>query len=156
MKTLPHLVLTLMLVACGADQEMTSNERLQALHGQWVVINYWAQWCKPCIKEIPELNALDQQYPRVTVLGVNYDGATGEELEQQRRKLGIAFALLDTDPATQLGATRPVVLPTTLILDPTGQLQATLVGPQTLESLAQATGQAPATSNEYEANTEGT
>ncbi len=106
------------------------------------MINYWAQWCKPCIEEIPQLNALDAQYTQVTVLGVNYDGASGAELEQQRQKLGVAFASLAADPAAQLGTTRPVVLPTTLILDPAGQLVATLIGPQTLESLAQATGQA--------------
>jgi thiol-disulfide isomerase/thioredoxin len=117
---------------------------LDQLRGQWVVINYWAQWCKPCIKEIPELNKLNRQYRQVTVLGVNYDGATGQELELQLEKLGIAFATLPEDPARQLGVPRPVVLPTTLILDPHGQLHATLVGPQTLESLAQATGQAPA------------
>lgn len=102
------------------------------------MINYWAQWCKPCIKEIPELNTLDQKYPQVTVLGVNYDGATGEELAVQRAKFGIEFTALTTDPASQLGTPRPVVLPTTLILDPTGQLSATLVGPQTLASLVQA------------------
>ncbi|RLA48743.1 MAG: TlpA family protein disulfide reductase [Gammaproteobacteria bacterium] len=117
---------------------------LEQLHGQWVVINYWAQWCKPCIKEIPELNNLNRQYRQVTVLGVNYDGATGQELEQQLEKLGIAFATLPDDPARQLGAPRPVVLPTTLILDPGGHLSATLIGPQTLESLALATGQAAA------------
>ena len=135
------LTLALALSACGASRDSTSEAALDKLRGQWVVINYWAQWCKPCIKEIPELNTLDQKYPRVTVLGVNYDGATGEDLEVQLAKLGIEFSTLTTDPAGQLGAPRPLVLPTTLILDPTGQLSATLVGPQTLASLAQATGQ---------------
>ena len=133
--------LALLLGACSPGNDTTSEPDLDRLRGQWVVINYWAQWCKPCIKEIPELNTLDQKYPQVTVLGVNYDGATGEELEVQLAKLGIGFATLTTDPAAQLGAPRPVVLPTTLILDPAGQLSATLVGPQTLASLAQATGQ---------------
>ena len=77
----------------------------------------------------------------VTVVGVNYDGTNGEELELQRQKLGVTFASLESDPAAQLGIPRPVVLPTTLILDPTGRLVATLIGPQTLASLAQATQQ---------------
>jgi thiol-disulfide isomerase/thioredoxin len=132
----------LALLAC-ADQEATVPvSRLDDLSGQWVVINYWAQWCKPCIEEIPQLNELDAQYAQVTVLGVNYDGASGAELEQQRQKLGVTFASLAADPAAQLGTSRPAVLPTTLILDPAGQLAATLIGPQTLESLAHATGQA--------------
>ena len=133
--------LALLLGACSPGNDTTSEPDLDRLRGQWVVINYWAQWCKPCIKEIPELNTLDQKYPQVTVLGVNYDGATGEDLAAQLAKLGIEFSTLTTDPAGQLGASRPEVLPTTLILDPTGQLSATLVGPQNLASLAQATGQ---------------
>jgi len=141
MKHLRCLALLLSLIACGENTGTNPQPRLAELRGQWVVINYWASWCTPCIKEIPELNALDAQYPEVTVLGVNYDGASGAELEQQRQQLGIIFASLAADPAAQLGKPRPVVLPTTLILDPTGQLVATLVGPQTLDSLAQATGQ---------------
>lgn len=144
MKYLTYLALTLALTACGGGSGTADPMNLDQLRGQWVVINYWAQWCKPCIKEIPELNNLNQQYRQVTVLGVNYDGATGQELDLQLEKLGIAFTTLPGDPARQLGVPRPVVLPTTLILDPQGQLHATLVGPQTLESLAQATEQAPA------------
>jgi thiol-disulfide isomerase/thioredoxin len=147
MKNIASLVLALSLIACGDGSGVTPPAGLEQLRGQWVVINYWAQWCKPCIKEIPELNTLDQRYPEVTVLGVNYDGATGEELQGQVEQLGIAFAILENDPAVQLGIARPVVLPTTLILDPTGELQATLLGPQTLESLSQLTEQLPQASN---------
>ncbi len=129
--------------ACGqrGDTE-PPGDALRDLRGQWVVINYWAQWCKPCIEEIPELNTLDSEYPDVTVLGVNYDGATGEELEQQRQQLGVSFASLEQDPAEQLGQSRPMVLPTTFIVNPQGELVETLIGPQTLESLVQATAQA--------------
>ncbi len=140
MKFLLCLGVALSLLACTREQAATPEADLEALHGQWVVINYWAPWCKPCIEEIPQLNALDRTYDQVTVLGVNYDGADGEELALQRQTLGVEFASV-TDPSAQLGTPRPVVLPTTLILDPQGELAATLVGPQTLESLAQATGQ---------------
>lgn len=141
MKGLLYLGVMLSLLACTGKDGTTSPPRLEELRGQWVVINYWAQWCKPCIEEIPELNALDQKYDQVTVLGVNYDGANGPELKQQRQKLGVTFASLEADPAAQLGIPRPIVLPTTLIIDPEGQLATTLIGPQTLESLALATEQ---------------
>jgi thiol-disulfide isomerase/thioredoxin len=140
MKYLVYMGVLLSLLACMPQEGATPAADLQALRGQWVVINYWAQWCKPCIEEIPELNALDRAYDQVTVLGVNYDGVEGAELEQQRQALGVEFASV-TDPAAQLGTPRPVVLPTTLILDPQGEVAATLVGPQTMESLARATGQ---------------
>ena len=153
MKYLFCLTLLWALAGCGGGGGTADPIDLDQLRGQWVVINYWAQWCKPCIREIPELNNLNQQYRQVTVLGVNYDGATGQELELQLEKLGIEFATLPGDPARQLGVPRPVVLPTTLILDQQGQLHATLVGPQTLESLAQATGQAPVMSDGQETDT---
>lgn len=142
MKAFLSLAMVLVLTGCGDTRHASPGELdLERLRGQWVVINYWAQWCKPCIKEIPELNALDQRYPAVTVLGVNYDGLSGEELQGQAQELGIEFRLLTVDPAPQLGVPRPVVLPTTLILDPQGVLSETLVGPQDLQSLALVTGQ---------------
>ena len=141
MRSVLILAAVLSLLGCTKNDPGATAPSLEGLQGQWVLINYWAQWCAPCIKEIPELNRLDQDYAKVTVVGVNYDGTNGHELELQRQKLGVTFASLESDPAAQLGIPRPVVLPTTLILDPTGRLVATLIGPQTLASLAQATQQ---------------
>jgi thiol-disulfide isomerase/thioredoxin len=134
------LSMLLLLAACSPAGSPPNNLRLDELRGQWVVINYWAIWCKPCAQEIPELNAL-AELPGVTVLGVNFDAASGAELEQQLGKLNIHFPTLEVDPAAQLGVSRPAVLPTSIIIDPEGQLRETLVGPQTLQSLAAATGQ---------------
>lgn len=130
--------LTLLLAGCQPTPP-DDAALIQSLRGQWLVINYWAQWCKPCIEEIPELNALDSEYEHVAVLGVNYDGTTGAELQRQERTLGVAFPTLREDPAALLGQPRPTVLPTTLILNPEGDIVATLVGPQTLESLVAVT-----------------
>nr|CAI78762.1 putative thioredoxin [uncultured Gammaproteobacteria bacterium] len=141
MKSVLYLIVSVLLLACADQQGAQPPSRLEELRGHWVVINYWAQWCKPCIEEIPELNALDRTYDQVTVLGVNFDGATGQELAQQQQQLGVAFATLEADPSEDLGIPRPVVLPTTLIVSPDGELTQTLVGPQTLESLALATRQ---------------
>ncbi|KAA1192834.1 TlpA family protein disulfide reductase [Pseudohalioglobus sediminis] len=146
MKILSILALVLTLAACTNPEEGADNTvprlNLPDYQGRWLVVNYWAEWCKPCIKEIPELNSLDQRYAQIAVLGVNFDGNTGAELETQVEKLGIAFPTLLEDPAAQLGMQKPSVLPTTLVFDPDGRLANTLVGPQTLESLALATGQA--------------
>ncbi|MBA6412790.1 TlpA family protein disulfide reductase [Parahaliea sp. F7430] len=122
------------LTACQ-PQPTSATFSAESLRGQWVFINYWAQWCKPCIEEIPELNRLNSEHDHITVLGVNYDGASAEQLAEQEAALGITFQTLSEDPAAQLGTTRPVVLPTTLVLNPQGELLHTLVGPQTEASL---------------------
>ena len=110
-----------------------SSEPAGIVSSQWNVINYWAIWCKPCREEIPELNQLNQ-VENVVVLGVNFDGKVGEALISDAVDLGIAFDVID-DPASNLNISRPSVLPTTLVLSPEGTLVATLVGPQTAESI---------------------
>jgi thiol-disulfide isomerase/thioredoxin len=110
-----------------------SSEPTSIVSSQWNVINYWAIWCKPCREEIPELNQLNQ-VENVVVLGVNFDGKVGEALISDAVDLGIAFDVID-DPASNLNISRPSVLPTTLVLSPEGTLVATLVGPQTAESI---------------------
>jgi len=131
-----------LLTACSAGDKSPSGAlNIADYQGRWLVINYWAEWCKPCIKEIPELNALDAKYPQVAVLGVNFDGVTGDELNAQMATLSIDFPVLEQEPSGILGVDLPSVLPATFILDPDGKLVHTLIGPQTLESLALATGQ---------------
>ena len=135
------LAIALLLLYACSEPGGSEPLGLHQLRGQWVVINYWAEWCKPCIKEIPELNALDAKYPQVAVVGVNFDGETGDVLRQQIDRLGIAFPVLGEEPSAALGVPLPSVLPATFIFDPDGKLAHSLVGPQTLESLAAATGQ---------------
>jgi thiol-disulfide isomerase/thioredoxin len=138
MKRLLVICLAFALQACSGKSADTPAQSIEALRGQWVLVNYWARWCKPCIEEIPELNQLDASREDVTVLGVNFDGVQGEELAQQESELGVAFTTLAKDPAADIGVPRPVVLPTTLVLNPAGEVVATLLGPQTLESLSEA------------------
>ena len=65
----------LILAGCAEDIGVDQYGRkvaVERLEGQWLVINYWAQWCAPCRTEIPELNALETQLKAqsVQVLGV--------------------------------------------------------------------------------------
>ena len=102
--------------------------------GQWRVINYWAIWCTPCREEVPELNAVDSGSD-LMVLAVNYDGKDGAILREEAAEMGITFKLLERDPGAALGIERPRVLPTTLLVNPDGEVTDTLVGPQTQQSL---------------------
>lgn len=104
------------------------------LRGQWVVVNYWAEWCKPCLEEIPELNALDDA-KKATVLGVNFDGVTGQDLRDLGRKMDIRFRMLAEDPGPKLGWKLPMGLPASYVVTPDGELLEARFGPQTKDGL---------------------
>lgn len=102
--------------------------------GQWVLVNYWAEWCKPCLEEIPELNELDKA-PDIAVLGVNFDGVSGAPLLELGERMGIEFTLLAADPGPALGWQVPMALPATFVVDPEGALIEARFGPQTEEDI---------------------
>lgn len=107
------------------------------LEGQWVIINYWASWCKPCYEEIPELNRFYEKYrtKNVQLLGVNYDSVEPRELAKIIQKIGVHYPTLLTDPSEPLGLGDIPGLPATYVFTPTGHLKIKLFGKQTRKSL---------------------
>lgn len=138
-KYVTGLFLVFLLVGCSEPEQDFVDSHGKGygyldLRSEWLVINYWATWCAPCIKEIPELNRLASEFEDVKVFGVNFDGVKGAELQKQITKMGINFPVFAEDPAVKLGLKRPDVLPTTYILGPGKETRIVmLVGPQTME-----------------------
>lgn len=140
MLRLMPLLAGLVLAACSAEKAPNllggGYIDLADTQGKVLMINYWAEWCSPCRKEIPELNHFAAQHAdKVVVLGVNFDLVTGEELQRQVDALGIRFPVLLEDPRGRWNSTASGVLPETLIIDAQGRLVEVLVGPQTLQTL---------------------
>jgi len=142
--TLLSIMLLTGLVACSKPSDFLDTRgngyRYSDFQGKWQVINYWATWCAPCIKEIPELISLDENNDNVVVFGVNFDAPEGEEITRQIEKMGITFPVYQEDPHASLGIPMPQVLPTTVLIDPSGKIAEVLVGPQTEASLLLAMG----------------
>lgn len=146
MKHSARLLLTvlLLLLAIGCSDGEQGYALLDGgridfdqLHGKVVLINYWAEWCKPCREEIPELNEFQRSHSdRVQLLAVNFDGVTGEALKQQAAALGIDFPVLLDDPRQHFNVKPSGVLPETLVIDAVGNYRQVLLGPQTEEKLA--------------------
>ncbi len=111
------------------------NDELVALsdyRGQWVILNYWATWCAPCRKEIPELSELHQQREDITVLGIAYEDIDKAMFTEFLEEFFVSYPILVADvyqPPEPFGA--PKVLPTTIILDPTGRSVKAFLGPVT-------------------------
>lgn len=134
-------LISMLLTGCSEDYGVDQYGRkvtAEQLEGQWLVINYWAQWCGPCRAEIVELNTLAQQLsvPPVLVLGVNFDQLQGGELSQASNALGINYRVLAQDPAARWQLPRSEVLPVTYLIDAQGKLRERLVGEQTAAGLS--------------------
>lgn len=107
--------------------------------GQWVVVNYFAEWCAPCLKEIPELNGFAQfaeQNEHVSLFAVSYDALSKDELTALKQRYNMSFALIDSQAPKMLNE-RPKSLPATFIITPDGNVAKQLLGEQTNEKLQQ-------------------
>lgn len=134
-----------LLSACQPASDFQTDDRgslaWEQLKGQYVVVNYFAEWCAPCLRELPELNEFYHKYgDQVTLLGVSFDGLNNDELAALKQKYAIEFPLIRNEPAPNLPFPTPNALPATFIVTPEGEVKGPLLGEQTLQSLATATG----------------
>ena len=133
------LSILLLLSACSKpDYELFEGPKgnKSDFLGKWLVVNYWADWCPPCIKEMPELESFyDQHSSRTLVVAYNFDRLEGEELKDQIERFKVNVPSILTDPGLLFGWEVPPSLPATYILTPDGNLVETLIGPQTKDSL---------------------
>jgi thiol-disulfide isomerase/thioredoxin len=119
------------------------RHRLADYKGRWVVLNFWATWCVPCIREIPEIAAFHRDHKDVVVLGVAVDAQDVKKVKAFAAKVGHAYPLVIATEAVekQLGSQR--ALPTTRIYDPEGKVVYDRVGRVNSKTLEQGTRRVP-------------
>lgn len=113
------------------------THRLSDYRGKWVVVNYWATWCPPCLDEIPELEVFHDAHKDsdAVVLGVNLEDIGLEQLHTFVEEQFISYPILVDQPRarTELGIVPG--MPTTYVVSPSGEVVARQVGPITKEML---------------------
>ena len=115
----------------GGEEVSLSDYR-----GQWVVVNYWATWCTPCLKEIPDLSELHKERSDLTVLGLAFEDLDDSDFFEFLEDFDVSYPILKVDvyqPPEPFGA--PRVLPTTIILDHQGRAVKAFLGPVTREAI---------------------
>ena len=139
-----------LVIATGAGAFDVSDtqgkrHRLEAYKGRWVVVNYWATWCVPCIQEIPEIAEFAREHPKVVVLGVAMDAADNvDKVKRFAVKTGHDYPLVLADEKVERQLGEPKALPTTRVYDPAGNVVYDRVGRLTKKTLEELTRSAPA------------
>jgi thiol-disulfide isomerase/thioredoxin len=133
MKAIHAMALTALLSACTPQPELTDTQgepvSLQRFAGKPLLVNYFAQWCAPCLREMPLLNAL-QREGKVQVVALSFDSMSAPALAELARRHDIQVPIMQAngEAGARLPFPRPAQLPTSYLLDADGKLVQTLVG----------------------------
>jgi len=108
--------------------------RLSDLRGRWVVVNFFATWCVPCLKEHPELVKFSQRHPaeEVEVLAVVYDDQPADVAEFFEERGGEWPVVDDTGAKVDFGVRG---IPESFLVDPEGVVRTRLIGGVTAAGL---------------------
>ncbi|TAL86800.1 MAG: TlpA family protein disulfide reductase [Rhodanobacter sp.] len=114
---------------------------LAAERGHWVIVNYWATWCVPCIKEMPDISRFVASHKNVRAIGLAFQDSDKADIQAFLRKHPVVY------PVAQVMLDKPVKdfdpprgLPTTWVIDPSGKVAKRFIGPVNAVSLAAVIG----------------
>jgi thiol-disulfide isomerase/thioredoxin len=121
------------------------THRLAAYQDKWVLVNYWATWCSPCLTEIPELNRLKESHPNLIVLGIAMQSGSIAKVTEFVAAhdmrypvvMGTREIVAEVSSAAAGKDKGLEVLPTTLLFGPKGELVYEKVGAIDAKSITQ-------------------
>lgn len=107
----------------------------RALRGRTVLVDFWATWCKPCRKSMPELQALHDEYAKrgFTVVGVSIDEDGAEKVRKFVAETGVTYPIaVDSESSPAWARFRVKAVPAAFLVDAKGQIVAQWTGRSTI------------------------
>jgi len=112
--------------------------KVSDLRGKYLVMNFWATWCPPCIHEMPELESFYQNHrDTAEVWGISFEMTDPSEIKSFVKKLNISYPLLGNGQEPKTGFGMVNVLPTTFIIDRDGKFLHRFEGPITEQDIVE-------------------
>lgn len=135
------LMLALMAMsaqAAGFSVTDTTGKKhsLAGYKGKWVLVNYWATWCPPCLEEIPDLIALhENKKNNLVVIGIALDFRGAKQVTDFAESMLITYPIVlgSSEVVNQIAPVQG--LPTTYLFNPEGKMVAQQVGAVTRQSV---------------------
>src|SRR5690606_11217618 len=113
-----------------------SQYDLAERRGQWVVVNFWATWCSPCLKEMPELSALHTMREHISVVGLAYEEIDVPAMQSFLTEHPVAYPIAIIDVyAPPADFETPRGLPMTYLIAPDGKVARQFLGPVTAKEI---------------------
>jgi len=102
---------------------------LEDYRGQVVMVQFWATYCAPCVKEMPSMQRLQAKLAGrpFVILGVNM-GEPEKDVREFLNRIKVNFTILMDQEGTALGAWKVFVAPSTFLIDPDGRIRYTVQG----------------------------
>ncbi|MBK6617674.1 MAG: hypothetical protein RI993_1971 [Pseudomonadota bacterium] len=104
------------------------THRLSDYQGKWVLVNFWATWCEPCLKEIPDLSSLHGARKDIVIIGVAMEFDDPETVMKFVEDLSIPYPIVLGNQKIAGQIDELSMLPSTYLYNPTGNPAARKVG----------------------------
>ncbi len=105
------------------------THKLEDYRGKVVMVQFWATWCPPCLKEMPAMQRLEKKMAGkpFVILAVNM-GESEKEVREFVNRMQVGFTVLMDEEGKGVGDWKVFVAPSTFLLDPQGNIRHTLQG----------------------------